>query len=84
MKCPKCNGNKGQWDIGNYHWYPCDSCHETGEVEDKTIGRISIVPNKELPSGADCYTTYQNPATTTGRESMEAPMWFGNCDGGPR
>jgi ribonucleotide reductase alpha subunit len=33
MKCPKCNGDKGQWDIGNYHWYPCDSCHETGEVE---------------------------------------------------
>ena len=32
MKCPKCNGDKGQWDIGNYHWYPCDSCHETGEV----------------------------------------------------
>lgn len=32
MKCPKCNGDKGQWDIGNYHWYPCDFCHETGEV----------------------------------------------------
>jgi hypothetical protein len=36
MKCPKCNGDKGQWDIGNYHWYPCGFCNETGEVEDKS------------------------------------------------
>jgi hypothetical protein len=40
MKCPKCNGDKGQWDIGNYHWYPCDSCHETGEVDNQPKGKL--------------------------------------------
>jgi hypothetical protein len=31
---------------------------------------------QKLSAGADCYTTYQNPATTTGRACMEGQMWF--------
>ena len=46
MKCPKCNGDKGQWDIGNYHWFPCDSCHETGEVDNQPKGKLQ---SDEMP-----------------------------------
>jgi hypothetical protein len=36
----------------------------------QTVGTMT----QKLSAGADCYTTYQNPATTTGRACMEGQM----------